>query len=69
MSRQMRLAKMLDRCSWNEKDLERCRKFYKNKRWADYCQNLRYEMAVLMGYSLAKMGLEVKEIKNVKGKE
>lgn len=47
MSRQMRLAKMLDRCSWNEKDLERCRKFYKNKRWADYCQNLRYELAGL----------------------
>lgn len=47
MSRQMRLAKMLDRCSWTEKDLERCRKFYKNKRWADYCQNLRYELAGL----------------------
>lgn len=47
MSRQMRLAKKLDRCLWNEKDLERCRRFYKNKHWADYCQNRRYELAGL----------------------
>jgi len=44
MSRQIRIAKKLDRCLWNEKDLERCRKFYKNKRWKDYCQNRLYEL-------------------------
>lgn len=44
MSRQIRIAKKLDRCLWNEKDLERCRKFYKNKRWKDYCQNRIYEL-------------------------
>jgi hypothetical protein len=46
----------------------------KRKRKANIYKNRNNEvpifgMAVLIGYSLAKMGLEVKEIKNVKGKE
>lgn len=46
----------------------------KRKRKANIYKNRNNEipifgMAVLMGYSLAKMGLTVKEIKNEKGKE